>query len=64
MARLTLTRPLGTVIVMELPNGDRITIRVAEIRRNQVRLGFEAPREVSISRGELLFQHSQDEDEE
>lgn len=64
MARLTLTRPLGTTVEIRLPNGDRITIRVTEIRRNQVRLGFEAPREVSISRSELLFQHSQDEDEE
>lgn len=60
---LTLTRPLGTVIVMELPNGDRITIRVAEIRRNQVRLKFDAPRDHKIMRGEHLAQR-EDEDKE
>jgi carbon storage regulator len=34
--------------------GDRITVRVAEIRGNQVRLAIEAPRETRILRSELV----------
>ena len=61
---LTLTRTLGTTVEIQLPTGDWITIRVAEIRRNQVRLKFDAPRDYKIMRGEMLSQSSQDEDEE
>ena len=34
--------------------GDRITVRIAEIRGNQVRLAIEAPREIRVLRSELV----------
>ncbi len=34
--------------------GDRITVTVVEIRGNQVRLAFEAPKEVRVLRTELI----------
>ena len=33
--------------------GDRITLKVVEIRGNQVRLAIEAPKEIRVLRGEL-----------
>ena len=46
---LVLTRKLGESIVI----GDNIRITVVEIHGKQVRLGIEAPREVSVHRGEV-----------
>lgn len=46
---LTLTRKVGESIRI----GDEIEIIVKEIRRNQVRIGIVAPRDVSIYREEL-----------
>jgi len=46
---LTLTRKVGESIQI----GDEIEIIVKEIRRNQVRIGIVAPRDVSIYREEL-----------
>jgi carbon storage regulator len=46
---LTLTRKVGEVIRI----GEDITIVVKEIRRNQVRIGITAPREVPIYREEV-----------
>jgi len=46
---LVLTRsPNQSVII-----GDRLIIKVLNIRGNQVRLGFEAPKDVSIYRNEI-----------
>lgn len=45
---LTLTRKVGEMIHV----GDDIVIVVKEIRRNQVRIGIEAPRELNIYRPE------------
>ncbi len=47
---LVLSRRENEAIVI----GDRITVRVAEIRGNQVRLAIEAPRETRILRSELV----------
>jgi carbon storage regulator len=47
---LVLSRKLGETIII----GDNIQVRVLAINGNQVRLGFEAPRSVSIQRQELL----------
>jgi carbon storage regulator CsrA len=33
--------------------GDRVTVTILEIRGTQVRLGVDAPRDVSVLRGEL-----------
>ena len=46
---LVLTRKLGEVIRV----GDSVTVRVLEVRGNQVRLGVEAPAEVRIYREEV-----------
>ena len=47
---LVLSRKVGEEIVI----GDNIRVRVLSIQGNQVRLGFVAPREVAITREELL----------
>jgi len=46
---LVLTRKLGETIVI----GDNITIKVVDIHGKQIRLGIEAPTEISIFRGEI-----------
>ena len=46
---LTLTRKVGETIKI----GDDIEIVVKEIRKNQVRIGIIAPREVKIYRAEV-----------
>ncbi|MBA3536088.1 MAG: carbon storage regulator CsrA [Tatlockia sp.] len=46
---LILTRRQGEVLVI----GDNITISVKNIKGNQVRLGIEAPKELSVHREEI-----------
>ena len=46
---LVLTRKLGETIVI----GDNIVIKVVDIHGKQIRLGIEAPTEISIFRGEI-----------
>jgi carbon storage regulator len=48
---LVLTRKLGEVIRV----GDHVTVRVLEVKGNQVRLGVEAPAEVRIYREEIYL---------
>lgn len=55
---LTLTRKVGEVIQI----GDDIQIVVKEIRRNQVRIGIVAPREVPIYREEVLKEQNGEDD--
>ena len=55
---LTLTRKVGESIMI----GDDIEIVVKEIRRNQVRIGIVAPREVPIYREEI-YDAIQEQDE-
>ena len=59
---LTLTRKVGESIRI----GDDIEIVVKEIRRNQVRIGIVAPRDVAIYREEVYdaIQGQPDEAEE
>ncbi len=53
---LILTRKSGEAIRI----GDEVTLRIIEIRGNQVRLGVEAPRNLPIHREEIYSQiHSQ-----
>ena len=46
---LVLTRKLGETIVI----GDDIVIKVVDIHGKQIRLGIDAPTEISIFRGEI-----------
>lgn len=46
---LILTRKLGEIIRI----GDDVTVRVIEVRGNQIRLGLEAPPKVRIYREEI-----------
>lgn len=46
---LVLTRKLGEIIRV----GDSVTVRVLEVKGNQVRLGVEAPADVRIYREEV-----------
>ena len=46
---LVLTRKLGETIVI----GDNIVIKVVDIHGKQIRLGIEAPSEITIFRGEI-----------
>jgi carbon storage regulator len=48
---LVLTRKLGEVIRV----GDAVTVRVLEVKGNQVRLGVDAPAEVRIYREEVYL---------
>lgn len=50
---LTLTRRVGESIVIELPSGETIEIVAKQIRRNQVRIGVIAPRDLRIYREEV-----------
>jgi carbon storage regulator len=47
---LVFERKLGETVVID---GGRIRLVVIETKSNHVRLGFEAPRDVSVHRGEV-----------
>ena len=49
---LVLSRKLGETIVI----GENIVLTIVAIKGNQIRVGVEAPRSVSVWRGELLFE--------
>ncbi len=51
---LILTRRPGESIIIELPTGEQIKVTVLGIKGNQVRIGTEAPDDISIVREELL----------
>ena len=54
---LVLARKVGDEITI----GDNIRLVVVAIRGSQVRLGFDAPRDVAVRRSELLHRDSADE---
>lgn len=55
---LVLTRKLGETIVI----GDNIIIKVVDIHGKQIRLGIEAPSEITIFRGEIYERIQQEND--
>lgn len=52
---LTLTRKPGESVLLTTPGGETVLITCVELRPNQVRLTFAAPRSVEIARTELLL---------
>lgn len=59
---LTLTRKEGQTIALSINTGEgRITIKVASLRGNRVRLAIDAPAAVKILRGELVDNDSTDD---
>jgi len=48
---LILTRRVGEILMI----GDDIKVQVLEVNGNQVRLGVEAPRDVSVHREEIYM---------
>jgi len=57
---LILTRRPGETIILELPTGERITVTVLAVKGNQIRIGTDAPDDISIVREELLEGLQQD----
>ena len=54
---LILTRRVGETLMI----GDNVTVTVLRVKGNQVRLGVNAPRDVSVHREEI-FERIQQED--
>jgi carbon storage regulator len=52
-------KPLQSIMI-----GPNIRITVVKVERNQVRIGIEAPRELTILRSELLATTAESDDEE
>lgn len=50
---LVLSRLVGEKLVLQTAHGE-VTVTVVDVRGDKVRLGFEAPKDVSIWRSELL----------
>lgn len=50
---LVLSRKVGDAVELEL-NGVKVVATVVEVRGDKVRLGFEAPPEVSVDRLEVF----------
>ena len=51
---LILTRRPGETLFIETPAGEQIQVKVLEVKGNQVRIGMDAPDDISIVREELL----------
>lgn len=50
---LVLSRHRDESVIVTHPDGTKITIQVVDIRGDKVRLGFDAPQNVSVHRQEV-----------
>ena len=50
---LVLTRRPGETLIIELPSGEQITVTVLGLKGNQVRIGTDAPDDMTVLREEL-----------
>ena len=55
---LVLTRRPGETIIIEVPSGEQLSVAVLGVKGNQVRIGTEAPVELTILREELMESNS------
>lgn len=53
LTRKSESSPDDCDVIMRTPDGTEMVVRVKEIRRRQVRLGFDAPEDIEIVRAEL-----------
>jgi len=53
---LILTRRIGESIII----GDNVTVNILDVRGHQVRIGVEAPKDISVHRDEI-YKRIQDE---
>lgn len=57
---LILTRRIGETLMV----GDEVTVTVLGVKGNQVRLGVDAPKDVSVHREEIYQRIQREKDEE
>jgi carbon storage regulator len=50
---LVLSRRPGESIVIDLGNGQRVTITHIDVKHDRARIGIEAPKEVTVDREEV-----------
>ena len=51
---LVITRRPGESVLIELPTGEQITVGIARVRGEQVRVAIDAPKHLPVVREELL----------
>jgi carbon storage regulator len=51
---LAITRRSSQPILIELPTGEQITVGIARVRGEQVRVAIDAPKHLPVVREELL----------
>ena len=54
MTRLVLTRKTNQAVIVHKDGSVLLTLKITKVDRNQVRLTFEAPKDIIIDREEVL----------